>query len=90
MVSEARMPTPSPGGRQPFATPPPVPSRPPPLRPAKGTEAPLCQPEPLLRSPRRHHMAHLKSNAATRSTPSSAYRVLFKSKINYFSSVAFG
>lgn len=63
------------------------------LRSAKGTQAPLCQPEPLLWSLNRHQMTNLKPNASTMSTlaaPFSAYRILFKSKINYFSSAAFG
>lgn len=53
--------------------------------------APHCQPEPLLWPPNQHQMTNLKPNASIVSTlpaPSSAYRILFKSKINYFSSAA--
>lgn len=53
--------------------------------------APHCQPEPLLWPPNQHQMTNLKRNASFVSTPpapSSAYRILFKSKINYFSSAA--
>lgn len=53
--------------------------------------APHCQPEPLLWPPNQHQMTNLKPNASVVSTPpapSSAYHILFKSKINYFSSAA--
>ena len=60
---------------------------------SQGDSGASCQPEPLLWSLNWRQTTNLKPNASTLSTlaaPSSAYHILFKSKINYFSSAAFG